>query len=481
MVRRINLLVLSFILPFLAGQAYSWDTPNLHLLAITSGHFSRTPAGPVANALPGAHVSGQLVLRSLAERLGATTSILVRSDESRYVSRQDVFDSLHHLAGLVDGTPGPDVAIVYIMSHGYGDGIAWNYFLQPGNVGLFNMANEIDINRFGIESLAENLISVSEVVSTLKAMDTRYVLLVDACYEGEAVKVELPLLSNEANQSLIDVQEIIIFMNEFHDPDPVVFSAHPGSVVRTVEIPNETGVLATLRIGPLARRLLLALNEWDVWLDVTERILVETLLSPDLDTITDPAVSFAEFDARFAIVGPMYASDIQVVWGTAGVKDFYELATDAADDKIDSSAHQDRVSSAFLVLDGPAGEWVSDGGSYRFKSDDCPFVIDSWGRNEISLTFCNNDGDWSLSFAVPNGERFARGTYSDVVRYPFQIGGEAALAIAGDGRGCNEVAGEFTMHTVEYVGEDLVSLAMSFSQVCDSAGLALTGRLAAKR
>lgn len=479
--QRIDIFVLFVILTVAGGLAYSPDAPNLHLLAVTSGHFGTAPTGPAGTALPSAHLSGQLVLRAIADHVGATTSILVRSDERRYVSRDDVFNSLERIKELVNGTTGSDVVIVYMMGHGYGEGFAWHYFLQPGNIGLSNIATSIDINRIGVETLASKLISVGEVVDALKAMDTRYVLLVDACYEGESVQVESPLFSDEFKRNVTDIQSVILFMNQFRDPDPVVFSTSPGSVVRTVQIPDATGILAKQKIGPLARRILLFLNRWDTGRTLTERLLVEALVSLDLDPVTKPAICFAEFGAPFLIVGQKPADDIRVVWGTGRAEHFYELVPDASDDEMNALAPQDQVRSAFLALDGGADEWVSGGRSYRLESDDSRVVIHNWEPGDLSLTFYTDNGDWSVSVAVPKGEMFERNRYGDVVRYPFQNGAEAALEVTGPGRGCNEVAGAFTVQTVEYAGDDLVALKIRFSQVCDGGGSALTGSLAAER
>ena len=481
--RRIDGIVLASFLSFFVGHSYARDTRNLHLLAITSGHFG----GPLATcspmSLPGAHLGGRLLLSHLASHLGATTSTLLRSDESRFVSRQDVFDALGRLAAVVNRTPGSDIAIIYILGHGYGDGIGWNYFLQPGNVCL--RGNPSDINRFDVEELGEHLIYIGEVVDTLKAMDTRYVLLIDACYEGEAEDMTasvLPsLLSREATSTISDVQKILAFMNQFHDPNPVVFSAPPGSVVPTVPIPRATGAIATQRIGPLARRVLLSLEKVRGTLPVTERLLVETLVASELDMTTAPAISFAKLSTPFELVGASPPADIQILWGTAEDDDFYEVLPEQPTEELSASVPREQVRSAVLAFEGDQGDWVTDGRSYRFESNDCPFVIDTWEPDRISLRFCNYDGDWNVSFAVPSGMRFERNTYENVAGYLFQEQDQAALDITGAGSGCNEIAGEFTVDTVEYIGESPATLSISFTQYCDDEVSAMTGTFTVER
>lgn len=477
--RHDNALLLAAVLPFLVGHVQAQDSPNLHLLGISSGHFGRSMDGPSSLTLPGAHLSAHLVLRHLKDRVGATTATLLRSDEHRLVSKSDVFDALERLASLVRKTPGQNVVIVYIIGHGFGEGFAWSYFVQPGNVVLSTDADAIDISRFDIGSLASHLIPVGEIVDVLNAMDARYVLLVDSCYEGDAQVVEVDVFSAEATRNITDVQHVLRRMNEFRGSDPVVFSTTPGAVVRTVPIPGVTGPLSTQRIGPLARRVLVSLDS-EKDFDVTERWLVEKLLAAGLDQTTSPAISFAAFAEPFALMGPKPSAKIRVIWGTAGVDGSYALQPDAGDDELNVTTPRERVSSARLAFDGPAEEWVSDGKRYRFEGGKCPFAINNWELDKISLLFCD-DWTWSVSFAVPNGEKFELGEYTDAVRYSFQQASEPALEITGDGRGCSEIAGEFTVNAVEYTEDRLVALAIAFSQICDGAEVALTGTFAVKR
>ena len=463
--------------------AFAQSTSSLHLLAITSGHFGSLPNALSPATIPGAHLSGQLVLTRLAEHLGATTSTLVRSDEDRFVSKSDVLAALDRLSIAAEATPGPDVAIVYIIGHGYGEGFGWNYFLQPGDVSMPVVSGRDNINDIDLDSLTTQLIGVGEVVEALKSMGIRYVLLIDSCYEGQANETMQisAIVGEQVRRLFADVGDILTFMNQFHDPDPVVFATSAGSVVPTVPIPGADGVLATQRIGPLARRLLLWLDGMDTAQGATEHNLVAALTATDLDSDTEPAISFAEFGEPLLLLGGVPSADIQVVWGTADAADFSEFSMTAPEDEMPDVAPPEQVSHATLVFGGERGEWVSDGEDYRFDTADCGFLIDTWAPEEVSLTFCAPGGDWSVSLAVPHGQRFERRTYREVVRYPFHEGNESAFTLTGDGRGCNEIAGEFAVESVQYDGDEPTGLVVSFVQVCDGDDVALSGTLAVER
>ena len=52
---------------------------------------------------------------------------------------------------------------------------------------------------------------------------------------------------------------------------------------------------------------------------------------------------------------------------------------------------------------------------------------------------------WHIDLAAPRGETLRPGVYHDAERAAFRTGRAPGLDVSGDGRGCNEVYGEFAV------------------------------------
>jgi hypothetical protein len=78
-------------------------------------------------------------------------------------------------------------------------------------------------------------------------------------------------------------------------------------------------------------------------------------------------------------------------------------------------------------------------------------------------------GDWTLNLGAPHGEQLVPGTYTGSTRYPFNTGTAPGLSVYGNGRGCNEDFGTFTVYEIasDNTGK-LTRLNATFSQTCES-------------
>ncbi len=86
---------------------------------------------------------------------------------------------------------------------------------------------------------------------------------------------------------------------------------------------------------------------------------------------------------------------------------------------------------------------------------------------------------WWLDFAAPRGTTLSRGKYRSAERFPFQLPERPGLSVSGEGRGCNELTGEFTVYAIEIAPDDSVNrFEASFEQHCEQSPLALRGRVA---
>ncbi|WP_194867378.1 hypothetical protein [Pseudoalteromonas sp. PPB1] len=466
-------LLVCFYFCFWPAWATSAQFDKVHLLLVSNGHYvdkSRGDKERDAAALvdfSGAHVSAMVVHSLLDKHLGLASSTLLRSDNRRIVSKDDVFNVLNSLKRKIDTKGQNEYLIVYYVGHGFGEGIAWNYFLQPGNVELPGR-----INSFDIEALANQLIYVGSLNDKLIELGLPYTLLIDACYEGSAVDLAgVSLLSDKAKQNLKDVSAHLKFMNQFRGVNPVVFSVQPGGTVRTVTHPLNPSL--SYNIGPLARRLVLGARQWPSNSAVSLEQIIRSIQSPQLDERTKAAVSFADF-------GPGYSfhrthSDTRVmvdrVWGSAKSTDLHLLQETYPNNEASTNANLGdsiEIEFATIAILGNSGEYISDGKDYVFTTGTEKISIETWTEDELVLHMELEGESWSFSIAAPEGERFEAKHYKNVHRHPFQEGVQAGLEVSGADRGCNEISGDFEIDSISYTGGIPSALSLSYRQFCEN-------------
>jgi hypothetical protein len=139
------------------------------------------------------------------------------------------------------------------------------------------------------------------------------------------------------------------------------------------------------------------------------------------------------------------------------------------------------------------------GNSLSFVSDPGDYIGQGWtvlheaptstfaptfdvARNHLSFRIVGSDGldtlDWSLDFSAPNGQQLTTGTYLSATRYPFQAPTVPGLSFSGDGRGCNQLGGQFTIADFAYGSDGSVQrLTATFEQHCEGGGPALRGKI----
>lgn len=136
--------------------------------------------------------------------------------------------------------------------------------------------------------------------------------------------------------------------------------------------------------------------------------------------------------------------------------------------------------TTFLHLTGPAGEYISQGQNLMYTPSDGTFQIDHSAdtHNGIRVWFRTPSYDhwWYVEIGGPDGTSPQVGTYTDAQRFEFAQPGHPRLAVFGDGRGCNEDHGSFTVKEVTYDSNGAVlTLWVIFTQYCDANANPLTG------
>ncbi len=235
------------------------------------------------DSVSGGNTSARLVATYL-RRIGAQGGILFRSESNRFVTRSQVFDAVKQVIAQAKRRPHPFI-VYYFVGHGVSEGIGWNHFSVPSDfVGSPEGMHADD--------LARTMLSTGELFDLLQASRIPFMMMLDNCYEGERAVIPDNIFSQMALQNIKDTAGIVRYMNEFHEPDIVLYSSKPGTMVPVVQNPLDPS--SSLSVGPLARRFLLLV---DTTLRLHQDLSIQDFLvqmkSPTLDAKTRPAISFA--------------------------------------------------------------------------------------------------------------------------------------------------------------------------------------------
>ncbi len=129
---------------------------------------------------------------------------------------------------------------------------------------------------------------------------------------------------------------------------------------------------------------------------------------------------------------------------------------------------------SYFVLYGADGDWITQGNDVFFAEDaDTLFVPSVNFDNGVSVRIdVYNSGvfqeRWQIDAAAPGDVPLAVGDEFEATRFPFQAAESAGLSISGDGRGCNQLTGEFAVREVAIAADGTVDqFAMDFRQSCD--------------
>ena len=144
---------------------------------------------------------------------------------------------------------------------------------------------------------------------------------------------------------------------------------------------------------------------------------------------------------------------------------------------------------ATLTMHSEPGDYIGQGLDYYYDTSIGAFSARVSMRNgmpdfvEFAYVEPGHTHWWYPTFATNQlGHPLEPGSYEDAQRAPFADAGHAGLDISGDGRGCNELSGRFTIEESAFEivnGQAYVTrFVATFEQHCESAGApALTGRI----
>jgi hypothetical protein len=128
-----------------------------------------------------------------------------------------------------------------------------------------------------------------------------------------------------------------------------------------------------------------------------------------------------------------------------------------------------------LDMTGDPGDYI--GAGQRWVYTPATAVIAAAGsRQHAGFGIDGNNGDWWYGdFSPAQGDILAPGTYTGAARDAFR-GSSPGLDVSGNGRGCNEITGRFTVTEITFDSSGaLRTFGVNFEQHCEGATPALRG------
>ena len=148
------------------------------------------------------------------------------------------------------------------------------------------------------------------------------------------------------------------------------------------------------------------------------------------------------------------------------------------------TAHAQKVTSGTLSFSGDSGDYISQGESWSYSTSNGDALNATGSKSKVSIGVNAYNGDWwTLSFDAPDRPTasqpaaLAPGTYTGAHRYPFN-GTGPGLDLSGEGRGCNELTGSFTITKAVFgSGGYVQAFDATFEQHCEGGEPAARGKV----
>jgi hypothetical protein len=119
-------------------------------------------------------------------------------------------------------------------------------------------------------------------------------------------------------------------------------------------------------------------------------------------------------------------------------------------------------------LTGDANDYITGGGTYGFTANTANFLLYSAPRSiQITVNSRNTSENWTTWFVAPVGQDFVIGKTYDALGVGFADATHGGLLIGGQGRGCSDDAGTFTV--LDYAadpGGTVTQFAATFDHHC---------------
>jgi K319-like protein len=129
------------------------------------------------------------------------------------------------------------------------------------------------------------------------------------------------------------------------------------------------------------------------------------------------------------------------------------------------------------------GDYIGGGQTFSLTPADGAFTVTNVSGSGFGIDFLGNVWGspktfWTVGFAPIRGLALTTGNYPSAQRWPIQSPTHPGLSIYGDGRGCNQSIGKFTVYEAMFDSNgQLFAFAADAEQHCEGATPALTVRV----
>jgi hypothetical protein len=116
----------------------------------------------------------------------------------------------------------------------------------------------------------------------------------------------------------------------------------------------------------------------------------------------------------------------------------------------------------YLRFESLEGDFIGQGKTYAYDKDE--LTLRRFGAGVQCQV--GEFGSWSLGFSAGQNKSLEAVEYRNAKRLPFS-GESPGIELTGNGRGCNQISGEFRVWEIELRGNDVTRLAVDFVQRCE--------------
>jgi Caspase domain len=216
--------------------------------------------------LPEAATSANIISGAL-QVFGDAKGLTLIGTTERVITKARITSGLETVIGMVRRDhPKNPLVIVYFCGHGISENLGWSQYLIPGNY-TYVAGNK------SIDHLTAHLVSLGDLADRLDKTKQRFMVIVDCCRKEEKdnslPEARLRYFFSDQNVETFKITlQVVKYLNEFHQSNPVVFSIAPGLLAPTAPMPMDPVLTKALNInvggdiGPVCRRLMLCFSKW---------------------------------------------------------------------------------------------------------------------------------------------------------------------------------------------------------------------------
>lgn len=141
-----------------------------------------------------------------------------------------------------------------------------------------------------------------------------------------------------------------------------------------------------------------------------------------------------------------------------------------------ASAAAAPVTSVTMVSE--TGDYIGGGRDRLFTPENGTVTLTgSPGNLNVAVSGGSSGDSFDLHVAAPPGELLEPGEYEGAQRASFREAGRPGIDVSGDGRGCNQVEGRFTVLDIAATGDTVDRLHVLYEQHCEGGVAALFGEI----